>query len=153
MLESMLPALAKVAARLGKVERKLNRGTILARYDMGSKLIEVVCDEDKYGTESLPKLAVYLHRKTLELDDLRCLARTYTREQIEQLIDRKTAKGNYITLNHLLVLMRIARGSERREWLDRVFTEDLTVSQLAKEIDGKFSRKRSSTSVHAPSFS
>lgn len=136
LYEEFTPALKKLATYCRDIDAKVRRGNILARYDMGKKLADAAAAEDQYGVESLPKLATYLGTNVTELNDLRSFATSYKREQVEQLCEKEMANGGRITLNHLLAIMRVSRGDDRRKLWGRVFAESLSIKELAQEIGG-----------------
>ena len=88
-IAEMTPDLKKVYKKIKSKTEAMEKGKVLAAYEVGEYVIEVTANERKYGEAAVATLAIALGNQFVknQLWDFRQLANSYTRSQIEKLVE------------------------------------------------------------------
>lgn len=141
----MTPALQPLADKLRKNEHTLTKANLLAFYDLGVTLQKVEAQADKFGADSIKQLALYLGRADTHLYNIKHVADTFSRADIEALCKRELAGGGFITFMHLVQLTQVPTVPARNRLQERVFSERLSAQALMAEVRALDVKSRQST--------
>jgi len=133
---------------LTELRHKLNvrdKRDILASYDVGTIVGEAM-DADTYGENVVNQLAEALDEDAMWLYRCQTVAKTWKRDEVEALTERRTIFGRRITFTHLTYLAE-ARDCRRDPLTERVFNEGLSTRDLKAIMDGSRASSRRNMSV------
>ena len=146
----MIAPTHQVAKTLDNLLAREARGTLLLRYDAGVELAATCEREDVYGAYAVEQLATYLGSRRAEFYDLLAVVRAFTRDEVEQLANRRMFDGGRIKPEHLVMLARVS-ATERAALTERVFVESLKPRQLATAIRKRWAERRAAlAAVRSP---
>lgn len=143
-LADMTPELREIYEEIKTKQESMVKNTVLSTYEVGELVARATTNKTKYGEAAVETLAAALgkHYTASDLYKYRALAKAYTREQIEKLVEQKTRGGGRISVTHLVKLAG-QPAQKRRELTRAVFEEDLTTDELAMRIQGPREKKDS----------
>lgn len=105
-------------------------------YAVGQKVVKVMADAE-YGKKAVAKIAKALGRDATGLYEAGRVARTWSRQQFERLIEKRDiVRGNRLSWSHLVELLRVDESRDRNLLINKVLDEGLSVRDLEREIDG-----------------
>jgi len=119
-----------------------NKNAVLIEYEIGRLSLELSEKEDDQGKTDLDKVADCLGLKATKLYNLRRFAKTYTRPQVQTLLDRTTQKGKAIGISAFSVLATIDDEGFRHQLEEDYFQQDLTIADLKKRLSEKLHAAR-----------
>ena len=125
--------------------RGLVRTNVLTRYDLGELVRDLAGDEVKYGTGAVPALAAVLGESATTLWNCRVLAQTYTRPQLDTLLERGSKAGYQFTWSHLRLLISLDDPKRRRELETLTIEKRLTAADIQAKIQQTLGGKRKDT--------
>ena len=155
-LQEMTPELRKKAKIFADKLAKGDAAVILTSFDCGKMVQEFLADEAAYGEDAIPRLARFLNlhpsqqQGENQLYSMRSFSVAYTREAVVALVARRGLNGKTITINHFYHLSAIKNVKIRTKYEEMVFTEALSVDQLAKELRAKGAKDRTSNGGRKP---
>jgi hypothetical protein len=145
--DSMPKAWQQEAKKASDIQSNIVNTGILGRYDLGDIVARFTKNEANYGEEAVPNLALILGEEANALWQYRQFVGTYTRGQVEALMER-ARKANYrLTWSHFDALSGLTGGkaANTRKVLEKAcLVERLTVTDLRAKIQKKLGGKRSS---------
>ena len=144
-MSDMTPALKTVFTEIRDLLAKVDKGNILARWEIGDKVNKALGDGDKYGEQAAEKLAGALSIDVQELYHCRQFVMTYDKAEVQKILEKTTASGRSITWSHLNGLCRVPKDSLREALLAKVFSNSLTVRELMSEIQKKLGKRGNNT--------
>lgn len=151
LFNKMDPKLQSVARTFEAVEQQLKKNDLVSRHKLGTKIREVVENDNVYGAGAVEKLAEYLGDYTAAgLYNLRTYADQYTEEQVIAIADRTMANGQHVTYTHLLEISKIKSEGARAKMLERTFKDSLSAGQIAAEVTAKFATRNSRSGGRPP---
>jgi len=124
-------AYTEMAATFQELQNTDRAYALAAAYRMGQALDDAFSEDlDVYGEKPVERLAACAGVAPDELDRLYTLCCVFDSEFMEKCQQRKTAKGNLISLPHLHALAEVRDPLKRHELLAETYAKDLTVEDL-----------------------
>jgi hypothetical protein len=110
----------------------LAKNDMMARYNVGTRVARLRGDsaEEIYGEEPVQVLAASLGVSASSLYTMANVAKTWTKEQFQELITRKNKTNKLITFSHLSIVMLANDSSAQLEALESFYNESLSVRDL-----------------------
>ena len=139
-LGKMTPALRKVFDKISDKLRNLARVDILSRYDLGTQIQTAMGDDRKYGEQVAETLAAALSINISQIYAWKSVASMYSKEEIQELIDRKMTNDGSITFTHLTLLAGCHKAQLRNKVTNAVFKDCLTSRDLLALIKENMDR-------------
>lgn len=139
--KSMNAQLTTVLEEIRGMLQKVEAGSILARWEVGSRIAKVMEDESKYGEGAATKLSLALGIDEQHLYRCKNVAEIYAKDELQKLIERRGKTGRGITWSHLDELSRVPTAKARKVLTEMVFEQALPVSALKIEIQRKLGRR------------
>lgn len=119
------------------MEESLAQNEILGRYEMGHYVAEALDSKKKkiYGAQAMELLAVSLGSRYSPdvLRSLKLVSKSFSRKQINELLNRRTVSGAMITYSQIDAVASL-QPKIREQLLSRIFEEDLTMTGLQAAI-------------------
>lgn len=119
---------------------------VIGRYELGEIVAKFTNNEANYGEEAVPSLAAVLDEDPNNLWQYRQFVGSYTRSEVEALLERSQRAGYRLTWSHFDALSGIAgakAGIIRKNLEKACLVERLTVVELRSRIQTKLGGKRS----------
>jgi hypothetical protein len=152
LLEAMKPATREVAKALKNRATQTRKAGVLYAHDVGTQLNTVAVKETVYGSKAVEQLVGYLDLNETQgfVEMSRSLATAFDRDTLSAELDSPMDNGKSLELYHFVYLGRLNSPAERRKFLKRVRTENLSVKQLLELIRGEATTqtKRTGTGRH-----
>jgi len=137
----MSAALRKVYADLQKRFGSLSKNDIMARYEIGRRIDNVLTDEKKYGANAANQLAAALGKSEGEIYNLKNVSVTWSREDLQELLEIRNAKNNELTFTHLRALASIRTAKTRKRFYNTWLKEGLTTRELDNAIQTELGQR------------
>jgi hypothetical protein len=137
--ESMTTALQTKTMKALQLLRNMGRDNIYTSYQLGEIVREIAGDEPKYGDKAVVSVSEVLGEHPNTLWRCKNFAVIYTRERIEELLNRSEKTGFPITLGHFLVLSGIEGDKAarlRKEAENLVIQKNYTIADLDDYLAG-----------------
>lgn len=136
LLKDMTPATRKVALEFHTIHGKIANGMIMAQYDIGARIAEIVENEGEYGSGAIKQLAAFLNVRGGEtaLYALKGFAESFDKAYVREWSSRPMANGEFLAIGHWHRLQLLKDRKSQDKMLERIFSESLTVNELEKEI-------------------
>lgn len=156
LLGMMSKPLRELAAKFADRIAKGDSVIALTRWDCGRDIPLLTQDESKFGENAIPLLAKFLglHKSQKQAENIlyswRNFALTFKRDEVKKLIERRGVGGKTISLNHFIHLSGVKDPKKRAKFTEMVFTDGLSVDQLAKELNSNNAKNRSSKGGRKP---
>jgi hypothetical protein len=140
--KNMSPELLEVAQRVDALVKMAQKGTILAFYDVGTKLRQVSEDQtNENGLELIGQYLGYTEKTQYRmLIYWRDLAVTWDRETLKSEMEQRMANGQALSLQHFLSLTAVSDPARRQKLLDDTRKKNWSSQMLHLEITGNKSR-------------
>lgn len=133
LLESDYPAIFSVYRKIDKIRAKAGEATVVADYEIGSLIQEVSQDQEKYKEEGPERLMDALGVSDNQFYNWKKLAETWAdQDEFRKLIDVRSSLNESITTQHLLILARCEKASDRKALHKRWKDESLSVHDLGQ---------------------
>jgi hypothetical protein len=126
----MTTATQAIARQFERTLSKERLDTILVRHELGRQLDQIISEEATYGSAAVEQLAAYLALSPDFLYKLHTYSQLYDREQVGHWAERRMSNGAMITFNHLTTIMAVTSEPQRRQLVERIFEESLSVRDL-----------------------
>jgi hypothetical protein len=123
-LREAYDSIRELLAHAGRVE-------VRTRHEIGAIIAEVKRSRHKYGARAVPQLSDALGTDEQTLYRCATIAETWTRAQMDALLERTTPQGQPLTWSHFVLLTGVASPARRDELLDRSLRENLSVRRLS----------------------
>lgn len=135
MPEPLLAVYQKLAERLAGISRL----DVLTRYDIGTDLKTVIAPEEKssvskYGLGAAKKLAAALGLSDSTLYYFKDMALTWSREEVEGLLELRNSAGTGLSFGHLAALTILNKASERTKLLAKWRRDCLSVKDMEAAV-------------------
>lgn len=136
LLAEMQPATREVAIDFDKKRMQLVRGTLMIRYDMGRRLIDVTKPEKVavYGQDAAGQISAFLGLgkggRTLFYNLLTMAKAFPDRKALEHEVNIPRADGTPLDFSHFLALARVASTEKRKQLLKKVRANNMAVGEL-----------------------
>ena len=132
LLESDYPAVFEVYSKIDKIRQRVGESTVMSDYSIGSLIEEVASDKEKYKEEGPAKLCDAIGVSPNQFYNWKKLAETWAdKEEFKKLIEVRSKTRESITTQHLLILARCEKSSDRKALHKRWVAESLSVQELA----------------------
>lgn len=128
----MPPELRQKADRIDNRLRAAAKGTLLIDYDNGVEVQDVLEQDSVYGHNAINLLEKYTGERSLH--DLYLIARSFSREYVEEQAKIPMANGSPLTRYHFVELQKIKSAETRKTFLTRIRRECLSIRDLRREI-------------------
>jgi hypothetical protein len=106
--KDMTPELAKEFKIISDKLNDLDQKNILSRYEVGEHIAKIKETDTKFGEGAVEKVAAAMNRQADELYALARIVETYTREEIEQMLEKGAKKGFQVTYSHVRLLAGVS---------------------------------------------
>lgn len=146
IFEAMPKAWQAETKRAVEIQSKITQTGVMGRYELGEIVAKFTKNEANYGEEAVPNLAAVLGEDPNNLWQYRQFAGTYSRSEVEALLERAAKIGYRLTWSHLDALSGVAGKQAvviRKNMEKACFVERLTVVDLRARIQKKMGGKRS----------
>jgi hypothetical protein len=146
VFDSMPKAWQAETKRAVEIQSKITQTGVMGRYDLGEIVAKFTKNEANYGEEAVPNLASVLGEDPNNLWQYRQFAGTYSRREVEALLERATKAGYRLTWSHFDALSGVAGKQAvviRKNMEKACFVERLNVVDLRARIQKKMGGKRS----------
>lgn len=136
LLAEMQPATREVAIDFDKKRLQLVRGTLMIRYDMGRRLIDVTKPEKVavYGQDAAGQISAFLGLgkggKTLFYNLLTVAKAWPDRKALEHEVNIPMANGNPMEFSHFLALARVASTEKREQILKKIRANNMAAGEV-----------------------
>lgn len=103
-------------------------GLIRARYLQGQNVVKMIAETDKnvYGAKSVAKMAFCIGEDRSYLQNCRRFAEVIEADEVDNLVEARTAGNNAITWSHVTVLFAIPDKENREVALEHLLDNDLS---------------------------
>jgi DUF1016 N-terminal domain len=114
---------------------KQRRSDAACKYEIGGHVVEVLANENAYGSGAAEKLAKALEVTRPTFDAYARVARTWTPKQFEALMKRRSQRRKRpLSFSHLIEISRFSDKADRKMWIDLVLKNEWSVRDLRKEM-------------------
>ncbi len=152
LLEEMTPKCQSVAKDFDKKIATAAKGLVMIRYDMGSRLSEVIKKEAEYGSNAVNLLADYLNLPggATTMYALRNFAEEFAREFVQQQVMEPMVNGRPLETGHFLLILRVKEEKDQIKLFNQVRRECLSVNSLESEIRAKYEQSNTRSGGRKP---
>lgn len=134
--KEMNEALRTEAEEIEDLMREESTTVVKNRWILGSKIAVIDADPKLYGNSSLRLLSSYFGLHKDILNGCHLFYQRYPKDQLDHLLDARTKQHGYaVGWSHVNELVRLADAKARKQFLDTIVKEELTVQALKVRID------------------
>jgi hypothetical protein len=135
-LEEMSPKLQDLAKQIDRKVKTADRGNVLIAHAIGELLAHATEKEGIFDSKPLERIAQYIviPGGDRTLATYRHLAVTFDRPFIEAELAKPLANGQLLTVSHFVEVSTIAQPEVRREILDWIRRECISIADLRDEL-------------------
>ena len=127
------PLRAKYVA-IGEHLGRTRRRSLLARYDVGVLVQEIMADEVVYGPRAVALVCDALGLKKTALYDAASVARRWTRAAFQELAEQPTIHRVALSFSHFVAVAELAEASRRDALLADARSGGLSVRELRRLV-------------------
>jgi len=110
----------------------LAKNDLMARYNIGTRVARLRLDgsEAKYGADAVECLSTALGISSSNLYTMCGITQTWTKEQFQVLLTRRSSTNKLVTFSHLSVLMTASSAADQLTAIETFYSESLSVRDL-----------------------